>query len=151
MEHEISGVKALDFKDWCKIADIIKVGEHLTPQGASKILEIKSGINKGCPVLSTFEKPVIQGPFYIYNRDKTILVYHTNDLSDLTVELKISESTLIKALHQGSVYLKNFSFSNSLIPGAHEQLITIAELSMRLKKIRAFRPGLAPVLGGASS
>lgn len=45
IEYEISGVKALDFQDWCKIAEIIKVGGHLTPQGSSKIFEIKSGMN----------------------------------------------------------------------------------------------------------
>lgn len=54
MEYEISGVKALDFKDWCKIAEIIKVGEHLTPQGASKIFDIKSGMNKGASDIKYF-------------------------------------------------------------------------------------------------
>lgn len=45
-KHEIKGVKASDFKDWCRVADIIKSKDHLTTQGLSLIKDIKEGMNK---------------------------------------------------------------------------------------------------------
>lgn len=93
-------------------------------------------MNKGRPILSTFVKPINQGPFYIYNRDKTVLLYHSTCLSDLTVELKIPESALNKHMGQGSVYLKNLTLSTSLIPDVSHQLISLADLKNKLSKIR---------------
>ena len=43
----IRGVKALDFKDWCKVAEIVKTKNHLTIQGLDEILKIKSRMNTG--------------------------------------------------------------------------------------------------------
>jgi hypothetical protein len=45
--HNIIGEKSADFKDWCKVAEIIKAKDHLTPQGLEEIRVIKSGMNKG--------------------------------------------------------------------------------------------------------
>lgn len=46
-EFKIRGVKALDFKDWTEIANIIKTKAHLTPQGLSRIQKIKgAGMNR---------------------------------------------------------------------------------------------------------
>ena len=45
-KHNIIGVKASDFQDWCRVADIIKSKNHLTTQGLSLIKEIKDGMNK---------------------------------------------------------------------------------------------------------
>ena len=45
-KHEIIGVKASDFQDWCRVADIIKSKDHLTTQGLSLINDIKKGMNK---------------------------------------------------------------------------------------------------------
>lgn len=44
--HEIRGVKAQDFQDWCRVADIVKSKDHLTTQGLSLIRDIKEGMNK---------------------------------------------------------------------------------------------------------
>jgi hypothetical protein len=44
-KYPIHGVKALDFADFCKAGEIIKVKEHLTNEGLVKIEKIKSGMN----------------------------------------------------------------------------------------------------------
>nr|YP_009574619.1 LAGLIDADG endonuclease [Orbilia dorsalia]QBF58420.1 LAGLIDADG endonuclease [Orbilia dorsalia] len=46
-KHNILGVKSQDFTDWCKIAELIKVKDHLTLEGLNIIRDIKSGMNKG--------------------------------------------------------------------------------------------------------
>lgn len=43
----IVGMKALDFKDWCKACEIVKLKGHLTNEGLNKIHEIKAGMNAG--------------------------------------------------------------------------------------------------------
>ena len=43
----ILGVKALDFADWCKVAEMMKYNKHLTPEGLEQIIKIKAGMNKG--------------------------------------------------------------------------------------------------------
>lgn len=45
--HNLIGTKLENFKDWCKVGEIIKAKNHLTPKGLEKIREIKSGMNKG--------------------------------------------------------------------------------------------------------
>ena len=32
-QHPIKGVKALDFADWCKVAELINEKKHLTAEG----------------------------------------------------------------------------------------------------------------------
>jgi LAGLIDADG endonuclease len=44
-KYSIFGIKALDFEDFCKAAEIIKNKEHLTIEGLKKIEEIKGGMN----------------------------------------------------------------------------------------------------------
>lgn len=48
-KHLIKGVKAKDFLDWVKVAEMIKKGEHLTKEGSDKIIKIKAGMNTGRP------------------------------------------------------------------------------------------------------
>jgi hypothetical protein len=43
----IVGVKALDFADFCEVADLMKNGAHLTREGLEKIRLIKEGMNRG--------------------------------------------------------------------------------------------------------
>jgi uncharacterized protein involved in tellurium resistance len=40
-------VKALDFKDFCEIAELINKKDHLTVEGLNKINKIKENMNKG--------------------------------------------------------------------------------------------------------
>ena len=44
-KYNILGVKALDFADWCKVAELMKEKKHLTKEGLEKIRSIKSGMN----------------------------------------------------------------------------------------------------------
>lgn len=46
-KYRIQGVKSLDYLDWCKVAELIKIKAHLTEEGLDQIREIKAGINKG--------------------------------------------------------------------------------------------------------
>ena len=46
-KYPILGVKALDFADWCKVAELIKEKKHLTFEGLKQIKKIKAGMNKG--------------------------------------------------------------------------------------------------------
>jgi len=46
-QYPIIGVKALDFADWCKVAQIMKEGRHLTIEGLDEIRKIKSWMNSG--------------------------------------------------------------------------------------------------------
>ena len=46
-KYPIIGVKALDFEDWCKVAEMSKEKQHLTSEGLEKIRKIKAGMNRG--------------------------------------------------------------------------------------------------------
>ena len=46
-KYKIQGVKALDFADWCRAAELMKNKEHLTAKGLSRIKKIKAGMNRG--------------------------------------------------------------------------------------------------------
>ncbi len=46
-KYKIEGIKALDFSDFCKLADIINQKGHLTVDGLEEILKIKAGMNRG--------------------------------------------------------------------------------------------------------
>jgi len=46
-KNPLHGVKILDYLDWCKIAQLMIGGSHLTIEGLNLIREIKSGMNTG--------------------------------------------------------------------------------------------------------
>ena len=46
-QHPILGVKALDFANWCIVAEMMNKREHLTQEGLDKIKQIKAGMNRG--------------------------------------------------------------------------------------------------------
>jgi hypothetical protein len=41
----ILGIKQLDFLDWCKVANLMSSGQHLTSEGLELIRSIKNGMN----------------------------------------------------------------------------------------------------------
>lgn len=43
--HPLFGTKYLDAKDWIKVVSIFEKGEHKSPGGINKIVEIKSLMN----------------------------------------------------------------------------------------------------------
>ena len=46
-KYKIRGMKALDFEDWCKAAELMKEKKHLTAEGLEEIKKIKTGMNTG--------------------------------------------------------------------------------------------------------
>lgn len=44
-KYPLQGVKSLDFKDFCRISNILVTKEHLTLEGVKKIKSLKSGMN----------------------------------------------------------------------------------------------------------
>lgn len=46
-KYPIAGVKLLDFADFCKVAELMKAGQHLTKEGLAEIKLIKAGMNSG--------------------------------------------------------------------------------------------------------
>lgn len=46
-KYPLLGIKALNYADFRKVAEIIKVKGHLTDSGLEEILKIKAGMNSG--------------------------------------------------------------------------------------------------------
>ena len=46
-KYPILGVKAQDFEDWVKVAEMIQSKEHLTKEGLDQIRQIKAKMNRG--------------------------------------------------------------------------------------------------------
>ena len=46
-KYPLHSVKALDFKDFCRVAELIKNKKHLTAEGLEEIRNIKAGMNRG--------------------------------------------------------------------------------------------------------
>lgn len=45
-KYPLYGSKALDYADFCRVADIMKDNGHLTADGLEKIFKIKEGMNQ---------------------------------------------------------------------------------------------------------
>jgi len=45
--YPLQGIKSMDYRDFCEIANIMEDKSHLTPEGLKKIKSLKSGMNKG--------------------------------------------------------------------------------------------------------
>lgn len=43
--NPLSGIKLLDYLDWCKVINIINSGKHLTANGLYCIKQIQAGMN----------------------------------------------------------------------------------------------------------
>ena len=46
-KHPIRGVKALDYQDFCRVAQLMEDKKHLTQEGLEQIRKIKAGMNCG--------------------------------------------------------------------------------------------------------
>ena len=46
-KYLVLGVKALDFADFTKVADLMKDKNHLNQEGLDQIRKIKAGMNRG--------------------------------------------------------------------------------------------------------
>ena len=60
-KHPVIGVKALDFGDWCEVAEMIKNKEHLTVEGPflDKIKKIPAGMNRGSFQIAPPVQPIL--------------------------------------------------------------------------------------------
>ena len=46
-QNPLLGIKLFDYLDWCKVANIMNKGSHLTIEGLNLIRELKAGMNRG--------------------------------------------------------------------------------------------------------
>lgn len=46
-KYPLEGAKALDYADFCKAVELMKVKTHLTESGLEQIKKIKAGMNRG--------------------------------------------------------------------------------------------------------
>ena len=47
LKYPILGIKALDFKDFCSISELIKSKAHYNKEGIDQIIHIKANMNRG--------------------------------------------------------------------------------------------------------
>ncbi len=75
-------------------------------------------------------------PFYLYNRDKTILYYFSTKQKDFITNLKIHYVTFEKHLKNGTYYLDKYLFSRELYSTAKVKDISLVDLALMLEKDR---------------
>ena len=73
---------------------------------------------------------------YVYNRDKSILYFYTNDLYNSLINLKINYNTYTKHLTKGTYYLRRYLFSSVFELNAINKSMTLLEFSDKLAKDR---------------
>lgn len=73
---------------------------------------------------------------YMYNRDKSILYYFTNNQKKFLQDLKIHPSTFGKHLAKGTYYLGRYLFTRNFEPTARLKLMTLQDLILKLEKDR---------------
>jgi GIY-YIG catalytic domain len=73
---------------------------------------------------------------YMYNRDKSILYYHSLQQIDFIRNLNIHYTTLMKHLKNNTYYLGKYSFSSQLILNAKKTDISLLDLALKLEKDR---------------
>lgn len=140
-KYPILGVKSQDFQDWCRVAKIIKSQNHLISDGLTKILKIKSSMNRGRRIIQEVEEKSFElapNPyFYMYNRDKTVLYYCGENVKKFSEYLKIHKSTLFKHLANESFYLGKYVFSKELSDNVLKwKNLSLSELNLMLTKDR---------------
>lgn len=118
-------MKSLDFSDFRKIVDIVKVGGHLTPEGLEEVLTIKAEMRKAKTsdpngtkeaarnvgashteeTKARISKTKSQGSIYIYDTFKQLLAIAPSMIS-LAILLgnKSISISLVRAIKEGSLY-----------------------------------------------
>lgn len=75
-------------------------------------------------------------PLYMYNRDKSILYYHSAQQKDFILKLNIHYITFNKHLENGSYYLGKYLFTREAVVSAKVPNISVTDLALMLKKDR---------------
>lgn len=73
---------------------------------------------------------------YMYNRDKSILYYHSSQQKDFISKLSISHFTFTKHLENGTFYLGKYLFLREKIDSAKVINMTLAEIALMLNRDR---------------
>jgi hypothetical protein len=69
---------------------------------------------------------------YMYNRDKSILYYHTNQQKDFISKLNISHTTFTKHLTKGTYYLGKYLFTRELVRLVKITPMLLSEIALML-------------------
>jgi LAGLIDADG endonuclease len=142
-KYPIQGVKALDFSAFCEISKLMKQKEHLNNEGFSRILKFRSSMNKNREIeyrvgigIGIVKKTRVIN-LYVYNRDKSILYYSTDNIDEFSLSLNIHKSTLLKHLTKGTYYLKRYHFSREISNNVLKFLnLSLSEFNTRLMEER---------------
>lgn len=144
-KYPILGAKNQDFKDFCEIARLMEKKEHLKPEGMLTILKIRGSMNRKreeeAKDKDDIESYLIEeeslSSFFMYNRDKTILYHHAENIKEFSVSLKIHRDTLNKHIEKGTYYLGKYSLSDKLYSSVLVfKNLSISELNSMLNKDR---------------
>lgn len=147
---QLAGSKLPNFIIWSKILRLVESKAHLTPEGLDQIKELKLSLyNKNKEVSDTkettckdsskkmgFAKALSINYIYVYNRDKSILYYYTNNRNNFILDFKIHYVTLEKHLEKGTYYLGRYLFTNYLVPTSKDHKMTVSEFALKLAKDR---------------
>ena len=190
-KYPMLGYKALDFGDFCKVAELVKSKAHLTEEGLQNIRDIKAKMGQkrvqgypsevkykssdfsivtnkaGNSQSRSFHTTVIRttglaekgrcndidfdlrkenkvkinyhlvdSSIYVYNRDKSILYYYSNDLNKSLKYLKINKFNYEKHLRKGTYYIRRYLFTRYLVPTARVKGMTLTEFAIKLEQDR---------------
>ena len=75
-------------------------------------------------------------PYFLYNRDKSILFYSSTRKDDFTIVLKINYFTLDKHIQKGTIYLKRYTISRVAAMGAKVLNLSLNEIALKLQEDR---------------
>lgn len=73
---------------------------------------------------------------YMYNRDKSILYYHSTQQKDFIINLNIHYITLNKHLKNGTYYLNKYLFTREPVLTAKTKTISVSDVALMLEKDR---------------
>jgi hypothetical protein len=73
---------------------------------------------------------------YVYNRDKSILYYFTNNRQQFFHDFNIHYATFEKHFEKGTYYLGRYLFTNYLVPTSKNRQMTVSEFALKLAKDR---------------
>lgn len=82
-----------------------------------------------------FVKALYINSIYVYNRDKSILYYFTNNRQQFLHDFNIHYATFEKHFEKGTYYLGRYLFTNYLVPTSKSQM-TASEFALKLAKDR---------------
>lgn len=88
---------------------------------------------------------------YFYNRDKSIIYFSTTQQNDFISKLNISHFTFTKHLTNGTYYLGKYLFLRERISTARSSDMTLAEISLMLKRDRVIFNKEKPVHSSSKS